>query len=534
MRMGKEKIRNGISLFIKRVTAFCLIAALLLPAVAGMSVQAFYDEDDSGFYVDEETKTVRVFDASKFSLDKVTTEIQNLYFIESNISELDLSSISVKELEFDRCNISSIKLPKETEFLRLDDSKIDYSILNNSKISEVKFLNTRFDDLKKVGTLTNLDSFIFDDCTIKSTNGIEKLRENLIVLGLVNTNVEDISFVRQLPNMQIFTLYNSYVEDISPLINHPSLYFLDLSQNSEIRSLEPIMKIPKLEQLLTINTQMALTDKTYNYIKNNIPVNTLNDDDLSVVKQVKELARKITNDKMTEEEKIEAVVGYTVNHIEYDDRIYEDRDLQLEYHDHALRYALKGKGLCKNYSILIDALLKEVGVTCYEIRNYDHIWNLVNCNGKYYWIDGTFINTIWLAGNPTEDFRNSPDYMVEYNDKEFISNHYHAVVPFTVEFGSTKKPTVTKTASVNKTEETMQTDSSEASLSQTKNENSDAVSVSTSETDSTEISTTDKGKTESAGLTKNTEIIIIVVSVSTASAIAVVFAVIYIKKKKKS
>jgi hypothetical protein len=90
--------------------------------------------------------------------------------------------------------------------------------------------------------------------------------------------------------------------------------------------------------------------------------------------------------------------------MEYDFRVEYDEALSLEYNDNALSYAIKGEGVCRNYSALTMVLLQQAGITVYEIKGPNHIWNIIDLGDEFYWLDVT-----WLDGD--EDFTLSPFYM---------------------------------------------------------------------------------------------------------------------------
>lgn len=424
MQINKDKLKifmkknnKNYKLCKNHILAGSLAIMLLASPLFGTNAKAM-DSDGSSYYQTyEENNELYLCDVKNFSSLKIKDNIETLIIRDSNISNLDLRNTNVKRIEFYNSNISSIKLPNRMTYIGLDNSKINLNLLRNDYIEELRFLNTKFNDLEEVGTLNNVSTFKFECCEIKSIKGIEKSKENIIELSFVDVGIENITQIKELKNMQLLTLYGTCVKDLSPLKGLPSLWFLDLSQSPELTSLDPVMEIPNLESIKLLNTQMALTEKSFNYIRNNLE-NDLRATDLQTKKQVELIAKSICKDGMSDTEKTKAIVNYVVDHLEYDDRIYDDRDLMIEYHDHALEHFIKGIGLCKNYSYAIDSLMRAAGVKGFEIRDEGHIWNLVCIENQYYWIDATWIDTI-----DNGSLKNSPHYMVSYNDPYFNETH---------------------------------------------------------------------------------------------------------------
>jgi Leucine-rich repeat (LRR) protein len=50
-------------------------------------------------------------------------------------------------------------------------------------------------------------------------------------LHLLNTEIEDISALNELKNLNYINLQNNYIQDISGLVNHPSLKGVSLDGN---------------------------------------------------------------------------------------------------------------------------------------------------------------------------------------------------------------------------------------------------------------------------------------------------------------
>ena len=52
-------------------------------------------------------------------------------------------------------------------------------------------------------------------------------------------------------------------------------------------------------------------------------------------------------------------------------------------------YMLDNKGgVCASYAYLTNVLLRKAGIESYEITSDSHAWNVIELDGKYYYLDG--------------------------------------------------------------------------------------------------------------------------------------------------
>ena len=121
-------------------------------------------------------------------------------------------------------------------------------------------------------------------------------------------------------------------------------------------------------------------------------------------------------------EKVESIVNYVIDNIEYDFEAENDIDKLNEYNQDALKYALQGKGCCRNYTALTSVLLKEAGISSYELYGNSHIWNLVKIENEYYSIDST-----WIDSDELDNITLSDNFMT--NSDSFNDNHQPSAIP---------------------------------------------------------------------------------------------------------
>lgn len=105
-------------------------------------------------------------------------------------------------------------------------------------------------------------------------------------------------------------------------------------------------------------------------------------------------------DKDTSEyEKIKYVYEYLVKNVDYDEKAPDNQNIYS---------ALVGKrSVCAGYSRAAQYLLEKMGIDCIyvtgRIRGQNaHAWNIVRCGGRYYQMDVTFADPVFLEAESGE------------------------------------------------------------------------------------------------------------------------------------
>ena len=98
----------------------------------------------------------------------------------------------------------------------------------------------------------------------------------------------------------------------------------------------------------------------------------------------------------SEYEKIKYVYEYLINTVEYDESAPDNQNIYS---------ALVGKSsVCAGYARSTQYLLEKMGIFCTYVtgttvdfsgKTEDHAWNIVKCNGKYYFLDTTWGDPIY-------------------------------------------------------------------------------------------------------------------------------------------
>ena len=100
--------------------------------------------------------------------------------------------------------------------------------------------------------------------------------------------------------------------------------------------------------------------------------------------------------KANEKEKVNAILEALCRHMDYSIKISSLRSV-----------IRKGKGVCADYSLIFRALCVSYGIQCRLISGRtqtmsgvweDHVWNQVRVNGKWYYVDTTWMDAYLSPG----------------------------------------------------------------------------------------------------------------------------------------
>lgn len=149
-----------------------------------------------------------------------------------------------------------------------------------------------------------------------------------------------------------------------------------------------------------------------------------------------EIAKYLTQNLRTEEEKVRAIYFWIATNIRFD--VIQLPGTDYRFNVNGRRNFLKEvldshKGVCQHYAILFDTLCHSVGIKSFLITGYtkqkevfsplSHAWNAVLINGKFYELDVT-----WSAGYVEED-----KFIPDFKDDLFMvapSKFIYTHIPF--------------------------------------------------------------------------------------------------------
>lgn len=180
--------------------------------------------------------------------------------------------------------------------------------------------------------------------------------------------------------------YALYLSDLSDLPDIcPNLKRLTLDNCPSIDDISFIYRLPNLEYL-SLNDCAHVTPELVKYLESRGIEHNITQADLDAAAKVDEIISEIITDDMTDEEKIQAITYYVIDNYKY--RITKVSESNTE----PLESMFENKGgVCASYAYLTNVLLRKAGITSYEIVSASHGWNLIELDGKYYYLDATNI-----------------------------------------------------------------------------------------------------------------------------------------------
>jgi hypothetical protein len=126
--------------------------------------------------------------------------------------------------------------------------------------------------------------------------------------------------------------------------------------------------------------------------------------------------------QMSEYDKIKYVYEYIVLNVEY---VLDSPDNQNIYSS-----MVRGQSVCAGYARMMQLLLQELDIECIYVTGTipsqgAHAWNIVKCDGKYYHVDPTFGDPVFVGVNAGASV---PSGTVNYDylcitDTEILGNH---------------------------------------------------------------------------------------------------------------
>lgn len=171
----------------------------------------------------------------------------------------------------------------------------------------------------------------------------------------------------------------------------------------------------------------------------------------NTAQQEQELEEKLTQvmaelalEGKSDYEKIEAIYRYVCENVDYSDEVlgsgvdslYPLEDMKVYWSAYAA--LVLGETTCQGYSSLIYRMMLMAGIDCRLIAGDIHGWNIVKLDGKYYYLDATWDETVDdNEYNPQYFLSGSASFRIDghkaYNDyytPEYLAQHPISVLDY--------------------------------------------------------------------------------------------------------
>ena len=236
---------------------------------------------------------------------------------------------------------------------------------------------------------------------------------------------------------------NMYIQDLSAIEGIETLEILDITTLNRMTSenlLKTVKTLPNLKKIvgLEVNNSIMYSDELVKYCDENGIEHPFTEKSKMIKEEISRITSEIITPEMTDEEKVESITRFVIDHMEYTKEALDmgnlTEDLLIKTWGENLYYSLfEGQGVCDGYEKLTHALLQEAGVNSYALTSDIHTWELVEINGQYYVLDTTRLDSYLEKNNKTIDdvkpgamyYLNDLDYDYpnEYNNPHFLPGH---------------------------------------------------------------------------------------------------------------
>ena len=201
------------------------------------STTGLYDTD----IVKKEVESIEILEWTLKNVQKLDdlrhlSSLKYLTLNESDIGNLEpLTTLKeLVNLSFKDCVIDDLSALSQMKGLRelnlFDCEQVDIASIANAKIQDLSIWDSNIINIEFLKNLPNLKSLDLKNCTIDDVNSLKSLN-NLVTLTIENCNLDDISFVQDLTQLKTLRLPHNNIEDISFIQGLTQLDYIDVAHN---------------------------------------------------------------------------------------------------------------------------------------------------------------------------------------------------------------------------------------------------------------------------------------------------------------
>ncbi len=181
--------------------------------------------------------------------EKLQTKVENL-----ELSMPPIMGRNGTEIPFKITNISPLNGAKKLKRLNVIGHSVsgkDMGPLDLSSLEELKMVNSEVENISFLKNLKGLKILSLGKNKIKDISALGGLK-NLEDVELYNNQIKDLSPLKNATNLFFLSLGGNYLEDISPLKDLEKLNFLSLQSNRHISGKYGVVDISPLENMVSM------------------------------------------------------------------------------------------------------------------------------------------------------------------------------------------------------------------------------------------------------------------------------------------
>lgn len=248
-----------------------------------------------------------------------------------------------------------------------------------------KYLYNQENEIVKLTNYTDPVYFAYCNLDYETLSNIN-LRESKTKELCLNYSCVDNKCIECLPESveELGLSYCFFLNDLKNLpIQCPNIKVLHLDSTTSVKDYSFLAGLENLEEV-SIRDSAYITEDLIRYLDDRGIKHNLTEADVKNNQRTNAIIDAIITPDMSDKEKIHAICKYILENVEYDMKQAADSNIR------PLNCILEdGKGVCVSYAYLTNILFEKANINTYLLSNDDHIWNLVNVDGKYYYVDTT-------------------------------------------------------------------------------------------------------------------------------------------------
>lgn len=236
----------------------------------------------------------------------------------------------------------------------------------------------------------NIASFISDEIIYRGSNKVLTYNEYYIendYLYVQNTDSNTVKNYQEILNMfytiinsgdncfSFYCDYNNCINDVKKITSDNTIVANINNFVHPYNSFETINIDVSLDGKITVKIKKVYTEKEIEFIN----------------KYINDFISTNLNLSMSTLDKIKAFHNHIINKTKY------DQDNTFESYT-AYNLLTSGLSICGGYSDIMSIYLNSLGIKNYKITSKNHIWNLVELDGKWYHLDVTWDDPIASDG----------------------------------------------------------------------------------------------------------------------------------------
>lgn len=237
---------------------------------------------------------------------------------------------------------------------------------------------------------TNISTFITDEIIYKGSNKVLTYNEYYIendYLYVQNTDTNSVTNYQEILNM-FYTIINSgddsfsfscnydnCINDVKEIINDDNIIANINNFVHPYNSFDSINIDVTVNGIITVKIKKVYNEEQIEFIN----------------AYINEFINTNINLSMNNYDKVKVFHDYIINKTKYD----EDNTFEAYT---AYNLITSGISICGGYSDIMSIYLNALGIKNYKITSENHIWNLVELDGKWYHIDVTWDDPVASDG----------------------------------------------------------------------------------------------------------------------------------------